>query len=87
MINVKQAVETAVAYVKSFHELMPEQSIRLEETELTTDDDGRDIWRIVLGLADDDPFGRTASRKYKVFEIDANQGDVRRMKSMAPFGN
>jgi hypothetical protein len=86
MIDVKSAVRIAIKYLQEFHEFIPAQSIRLEETEY--DDSG--YWLITLStLSPEDPgsgvVGSLAGllkheRIYKQFRIDAETGDVKSMK-------
>jgi hypothetical protein len=75
MINVKQAVGAAIAYVNDFADLLPVREVRLEETEFVEDED---IWLITLSFVDNP---MTGSRSYKVFVIDALNGQIKSMKA------
>jgi hypothetical protein len=79
MIDVKQAVQIAVAYINEFQEFIEPREIRLEETELVEPG----YWEITLSLVDN-PL--TGHRSYKVFRIDADTGAVRSMKARAVLG-
>ncbi len=82
MIDVKDAVKTAREYAEYLLGEVPQ--LELEEVELT--DDER-YWRVTLGF-DGGPanplqitFGNAPRlRKYKVFEVKADDGTVRSMK-------
>jgi len=78
MINVKQAVEAAIAYTRQFADLMPTSGLRLEETEL--DDSG---WNITLSFVENPVLG---TRSYRVFEIDPDNGEVISMKARNILG-
>ncbi|HEY2892824.1 MAG TPA: hypothetical protein VGJ16_01380 [Pirellulales bacterium] len=82
-IGVKEAVQSATSAIKEL--LAPDSlsNLRLEEVEQT--DDER-YWLITLGFDDPTaveslmgPLAR-ATRKYKVFTVDAETGKVRAMK-------
>lgn len=84
MITVKQAVDIAARHLK---DLFPNaEHITLEETEVSDDDK---FFLITLGYLDRD-YPETSSlittpvlsrsRKYKVFKIDRETGNVRSMK-------
>jgi hypothetical protein len=71
-MNVKDAVDVAVSYVRNFSGLLA-QDITLEETEF---DDASGYWLVTLGLRE---HPLTASRSYKQFVID-EKGNVLSMK-------
>jgi hypothetical protein len=73
MIDVKQAVNAAIQYVRDFSEYLPTNGLRLEETEL--DEEG---WHITLSFVDSVVL---ANRSYKMFDIDAETGQVRAMRA------
>lgn len=78
MIDVKEAVRIAEAYFSDLYHDQPFTNVLPEETEYDAD---RQVWRITLGYSQPlpwDAFG--AVRRYKIFEIDARQGDVRSMR-------
>ena len=78
MIDVAAAVENANAYLKRFYPDI--KNILLEEAEL---DEKSNQWLITLSFLDlgDMSFAiYPPQRKYKVFRIDAGNGNVRAMK-------
>jgi hypothetical protein len=75
MIDVKQAVAAATAYVQQFPNLLPTSSVRLEETELT---ENNKQWHVTLSFLDN---VLTGARSHKIFEIDADTGEVKSMKT------
>jgi hypothetical protein len=79
MIDVRQAVDAALGYVRQFGELFPSGGVRLEETELR--EDGA-YWLITLSFIDS-PI--TVSRTSKVFVIGGETGQVLSMKTRSPF--
>jgi hypothetical protein len=76
MIGVKQAVGSAIDYVREFSDFLPTQDIRLEETELV-EKEGNPVWLVTLSFVESRVIG---SRAYKIFEIDADNGMVNSMK-------
>jgi len=74
MMNVKQAVAAAIAYMGEFQDLIPSQNVRLEETEL---DEKSGDWLITLSTIENPIVG---SRSYRVFYIDSDTGIVKSMK-------
>ena len=90
MIDVKQAVQAATQYARDLFADQELRHLRVEEVELTED---RSIWNITLGWVE--PAIRTRPslvpsyadggvvklpRVYKVFDVDAESGEVRAMK-------
>ena len=81
-IDVKTAVRNAIAYLLGFEEFIAASDIRLEETEY----DDRGYWLITLSSVEKrnplDPLASISrpARIYKVFRIDASNGEVRSMK-------
>jgi len=86
MIDVKQAVQAAERYARSVYPEPELQGLRLEE--VTRSDDG-ERWNITLGWIEPAisrngmlyPVGlQKLPRVYKVFEINAETGEVEAMK-------
>lgn len=92
MIDVKAAVAKAMAYLGELYDTSKFREILLEEVEKSPDDK---FWLVTLGYsrpleaASTDllkaiapAFGVSTkyTREYKVFAIDANNGEVRSMK-------
>jgi hypothetical protein len=79
-MNVKEAVELVLNYVRSFPELFPSDLPRLEETEI--EDNGN--WSVTLSFsAPGMPY--ETGRFYKRFEIDAKTKEVISMKIRNPL--
>lgn len=78
MIDVRQAVKSAIDYVYGFKDLMPVENARLEETELRFDDQGDQVWVITLSFVENQILG---TRSFKTFHVDANNGTVKSMRS------
>ena len=77
MIDVREAVERAVEYMRSLPAQGDVREILLEEVELS--DDERH-WLITLSYAvGDTPFAPFV-RKYKTFKVETNSGRVVAMK-------
>jgi len=83
MLDVKEAARRASEYFAGLYEPKSIDDVQLEEVEMS--DDGR-YWLITLsypllgaglGLV---PFGQISKRKYKLFTIDAQTGEVKSMK-------
>jgi hypothetical protein len=86
MIDVRQAVQSAESYVRSLFPESELRHLRLEEVDLSEDDSR---WLITLGWLEPAVAGngivfsaalRTLPRVYKLFEIDAETGEVTSMK-------
>jgi hypothetical protein len=82
MIDVRTAVQAAVRYARELYGESNDLTLMVEEVEPSADDR---YWLITLSLPDRaNPFAalaRTASsRTYKIFEVDAQTGEVRSMK-------
>jgi hypothetical protein len=86
MIDVQQAVKSAERYARSLYPEAELRHLRLEEVRRS--DDGRQ-WDITLGWVEPHAGGNwiafTATvqrvpRIYKLFEVDAETGEVRAMK-------
>jgi hypothetical protein len=45
MITVKDAVNSALSYVREFRSILPDQDVRLGETELG-EENGRPVWLV-----------------------------------------
>jgi hypothetical protein len=77
MIDVKTAVRKAVEYVRELQDYFPQGDIRLEETEFVDPD----LWQITLSFDNNGSFlGSMAGRRFKIFRIDAETGEVESMK-------
>ncbi len=78
MIDAKQAVTNAQDYLKMF---FPDvKNVQLEEVELNAENTQ---WLITLSFPDDDGTAiglYPKNRKYKLFRIDAEKGNVTAMK-------
>jgi hypothetical protein len=81
-VRVRDAVQAAIDYLRGFPELIQVSGVRLEETELSSDETR---WLITLSYEDSTAFG--APRIYKVFAIHAQTGAVVSMKSRNPFAS
>ncbi len=79
MIDVKQAVNAAIAYVNDFPSLLSTANVRLEETELS---DTETYWNITLSFIENALMG---TRTYRIFKIDAETGVVKSMKARNIF--
>lgn len=86
MIDVKQAVQAAEVYARSLFPESELRHLRLEEVD-RSEDDSR--WHITLGWVEPTVAGngivfsagmRKLPRVYKLFEIDAETGEVVAMK-------
>lgn len=90
MIDVKQAVAAARAFLTGIYAPRPLEDIELEEVELS--EDGR-RWLVTLSFLQLDPLpggpaisvatailSRTKSRTYKLIQVDAITGDAVSMK-------
>ena len=81
MLDVKEAAQRASQYFASLYADQGVSNMQLEEVELT--DDGQ-YWLITLSYPGDPPnnpfLNLPSNRKYKVFRIDAETGEVKSMK-------
>ena len=89
MIDVKQAVKTAIQSIKTLYEDKELKDLALEEVEF---EDVNKNWLITLGflVPDKNPKKSISSlldetnkeylRKYKIFKIDENTGKLQSMK-------
>jgi hypothetical protein len=82
MIDVKQAVKTAIDYFKNLYADSPFSNLLLEEVELTEDET---YWLITLSYSyptDDKLMSAIAplKRGYKTLKINASTGEVISMK-------
>lgn len=73
-MDVKNAVNFALAYIQSFGPILPANNIRLEETEYN---EKEGVWMITFSTSDT-PLG--SFRTYRQLDVDANTGGVRSMK-------
>ena len=84
MIDVKEASEKAVAYLKSLYENHDLGTILLEEAELTDDNN---FWLISLSFKRPNPAGIVGeavfadNRSYKIFKLHADTGEIRSIKN------
>lgn len=91
MINVKKAVETAISFAEYINEEKELDALRVEEVELS--DDGQ-IWLVRLGWNDPEllenkpPSAQLTNltdqlpRIYKIFYVDAETGEINKMKNI-----
>jgi hypothetical protein len=86
MIDVKRAVKAAEEYARELYPETELRHLRLEEVELS-DDERR--WRVTLGWVEPavsrnglifEPTLQVLPRVYKLFEVDAQTGQVASMK-------
>lgn len=81
-INVQQATQAAKAYLSELQGFMGGlvNDIRLEESEISEDDQ---LWHITLSFtrpADNQLVPSQVQREYKVFEVSTETGQVKAMK-------
>lgn len=80
MITVKQAINSAITYMREFQQYMPNSDQRLEEVEFDYD---RQEWQLTISFIENalssDP------RIYKQFFIDGENAEVKAMKNYVPF--
>ena len=77
MIDVKVAANAGAEYLK---QLFPDaKNIQLEEVEISEDEK---FWSVTLSFDDGDNYSLHFNRakKYKIFKINANTGNVQSMK-------
>ncbi len=91
MIDVKEAVESATSFAKYINEDKELESLRVEEVEIYEDDQ---TWLVKLGwddprLVDAKPpsaqltnLSGQIPRIYKMFYVDAETGEVKKMKKV-----
>ena len=89
MVDVKEAAKQAADYFRKIYSDKPYTDVLLEEVELSDDEK---YWLITLSYEYElpifslpsglDPFGKRKDgpRKYKLFKIDADTGNVKAMK-------
>ena len=82
MIDVRTAVQAAGRYARELYGESSDLTLMVEEVEPSADER---YWLITLSLADrTNPFATlargSAGRTYKIFEVDAETGEVRSMK-------
>jgi hypothetical protein len=85
VIDVKQAVKAAISYVRDFRDILPDQDLRLEETELVDDGGLGAVWLITLGMRENPFSGEDYT--FRQFVVDAQDGTVKAMKSRLPLGS
>ncbi len=90
MVDVKQAVAKAMAYLKDMYQTDQFKDVLLEEVDLSEDNK---FWNVTIGFTIGQEstsggpmailIGQSAEfkREYKVFQIDATSGDLRSMRS------
>ena len=90
MVDVKQAVAKAMGYLEDMYKIDEFRDILLEEVDLSEDNK---FWNVTIGFTrvqestSGGPMatliGQSAEfkREYKVFQIDAKNGDLRSMRS------
>ncbi len=87
MIDVKQAVKSAAAYLQLLYDGQELTDLRLEEVEKTPDGNN---WLITFGFNQQDtpanPFQALADRRYRVYkviEVDGDSGEAIAMRMRA----
>jgi hypothetical protein len=90
MVDVKQAVAKAMGYLEDMYKIDEFRDVLLEEVDLSEDNK---FWNVTIGFTriqestSGGPMatliGQSAEfkREYKVFQIDAKNGDLRSMRS------
>ena len=90
MVDVKQAVAKAMDYLKDMYQIDQFKDIMLEEVDLSEDNK---YWNVTIGFTrrqESTSGGPMATligqstefkREYRVFQIDAESGDLRSMRS------
>jgi hypothetical protein len=78
MLEVRDAVKAAIAYINEFSDFINPVDARLEETEF---DDSSNEWLITLSLVEN---AFSGARTYKLFRIDVF-GKVKSMKNRSLF--
>ena len=90
MVDVKQAVAKAMDYLKDMYTIEQFRDVLLEEVDLSED---KKFWNVTVGFTrrqESTSGGPMATligqseefkREYKVFQIDAETGDLRSMRS------
>ena len=79
MINVKDAVNSVIAYMRDFSQYMPNSDQRLEE--VAYDDEDHE-WIIVVSFREN--LLSATPRLYKRFRIGAENGEVKSMQNERP---
>jgi hypothetical protein len=90
MVDVKQAVAKAMDYLEDMYQTDQFKDVLLEEVDLSEDNE---FWNVTIGFTRRQEttsggpmatlIGQSSEfkREYKVFQIDANTGDLRSMRS------
>jgi hypothetical protein len=90
MVDVKQAVAKAMDYLKDMYQIDQFKDVMLEEVDLSEDNK---YWNVTIGFTrrqESTSGGPMATligqstefkREYRVFQIDAESGDLRSMRS------
>ena len=90
MVNVKDAVAKAMDYLKDMYQLEQFKDVLLEEVDISEDNK---YWNVTIGFTrrqESTSGGPMATligqsteykREFKVFQIDAESGDLRSMRS------
>jgi hypothetical protein len=90
MVDVKQAVGKAMAYLRDMYQIEQFKDVLLEEVDLSEDNK---YWNVTIGFTRRQEsisggpmatlIGQSSEfkREYKVFQIDAKSGDLRSMRS------
>jgi hypothetical protein len=81
MLDVKQAVAAAVAFMKDVLEPSRAKDLLLEEVELARAD-GRQVWRVTISMPTPVVLSNvlSGSRDYKALKVDAETGQVQSMR-------
>ncbi|UCF99466.1 MAG: hypothetical protein JSV89_07980 [Spirochaetaceae bacterium] len=90
MVNVKAAVSKAMGYLKDMYQIEQFKDVLLEEVDISEDNK---YWNVTIGFTrrqESTSGGPMATligqstefkREFKVFQIDAETGDLRSMRS------
>ena len=90
MVDVKQAVSKAMDYLRDMYQIDQFKDVMLEEVDLSEDNK---YWNVTIGFTrrqESTSGGPMATligqstefkREYRVFQIDAESGDLRSMRS------
>jgi hypothetical protein len=90
MVNVKAAVSKAMSYLKDMYQIEQFKDVLLEEVDISEDNK---YWNVTIGFTrrqESTSGGPMATligqstefkREFKVFQIDAESGDLRSMRS------
>ncbi len=82
MVDVKEAVAAAVAFMKHVLEPSRATELLLEEVELARAEDGHQVWRVTISMPAPQVLSNMLSgaRDYKTLTVDAESGQVQSMR-------